>query len=608
MNTKIIKGCGWGVLAIVLLFAIIAALASPIAKHIVNSKGEDIIGRQMHAEHVRVNIFTGSVTITEFQCFEPNGQTNFAYFDRLYVKIAYPRLIGNYLKIKHFHLEGFNAQVLQTKDKLNFSDIIERFSKDDDEDEETKPWRVYIGDIQLSNSSFFYRDVLHDKEWQLENISLAIPGLDFDNEDTHAGLDFTLPTGGQVVVEAKYLAPANSIRMIFNLHDVHSDVILPLVQDYYNVSDLGAKINGQLRLMLRLDDIQDLEVRGNLVADDVRIRDSYRNEVLSLEELRIALNNGNIGSRTFILDSLILQGLTGNYEVHDDWTTLSRLVKSDEAKEAAKNARKKNKKAQPTKSASKPIVWTARTAILTGHDITYTDHSMKYNWSYGIKTIQANGQHISSRGRSNLRINATLTNNAKLKADFTGGLNVQRQDTKFNATVSNVRLKDFDKWCRNYTGYPIQGGILFAEMHMDFTSGKLTGNTRVVIDEPVIDKKEKLTKAPYRNLPVRSTFTKLVDSDDRVVINAPVSADATKKNFSFSKVVTKSLIKETFGRTMQTKSMKDKISEEEREAIEALIGDDSEDKREVRKEQREIKKEQRESARDKRRNDRKKKR
>jgi len=221
----------------------------------------------------------------------------------------------------------------------------------------------------------------------------------------------------------------------------------------------------------------------------------------------------------------------------------------------------------------------------------------------------AEGKNVSSYGRNNIKVNATLTNKAKLKADFTGGLNVQKQNTRFNVTLSNVNLKDFNALCRNYTGYPIESGALYAETHMDFTDGKLTGNTRLVIDHPTIGKREKLTKAKYRDLPVRSTFSSLVNSENRVVINAPVSADATKKNFSFGKVFTQSLIKETFGHMMKTKSKKDKISDEERAEIEKLMGDDkdsSKKKSESRvKEQKQTEeknsKEDKKSKRDKRR-------
>ena len=620
MNMKIIKGCGWGVLSLVLLFAIIAVLASPIAKHIVNTKGEAIIGRQLHAEKVRVNVLNGKVTIREFQCFEPNGTTNFFYFDQLYVQIAYPRLLNKKVKIKHLHLDGFSAQILQNKDKLNFSDILERFTSDTvPADSTKKAWQVSLSDIELTNSSIFYHDVQHKKEWQLEHVNLSIPGLTFENEDTNAGLDFALPTGGKVIVEAKYLAPSNSLSFVLNLDDVHSDVLLPLVQDYYNVSGLGAKMNGQLRLLTQLDNIQNIDVRGKVVMNDACIKDMKKKEVAMIEEVRVALNHLDLNGRSAILDTLVISGLSGKYEVHKDETTLSRLVVKEQDVDSKKAKNKKQKKKVTTnKPKSKPFVWVARNATLTAKDLTYEDDSQKNDWQYTVSTLRVDGKNVSSNGRNNLRINATMSSNAKLKADYTGGWDVKRQNAQLNVTLSNVRMRDFDALCRNYTGYPIEGGTLFAETHMDFNAGQLTGNTRLVIDNPTIGKREKLTKAKYRDLPVRNTFKSLVDSDNRVVVNAPVSADATKKDFSFSSVFVKSLVKELFGHMMRTKSKKDKISEEEQEAIEAFLGDDEpkvekqkakEDKQQAKEAEKKAKEEAREAKkaeRDKRRNDRKK--
>jgi len=607
---KILKGCGWGVLTLVLLFTIIAAVVSPVGKHIVNNYGDDIIGRQLHAERVRVNVFNGNVTISDFHCRENSGETDFFYINHIEVRIAYPRLIQRYVKIKCLHLDGFNGQILQTNDQLNFSDLIERFAKDSTEVEPAgAPWRVTLKDIQLSNSAIRYRDVIRDKQWKIEHINLAIPGLTFENENTNAGLDFSLPTGGKVMVDAKYYAPSNSVHVGLKLREVHTDVLLPLVQDYINVSTLGAHVNAQLRLVAHVDNIQNVSIKGRMEMKDLLVKNYYRDEVATLDELRVVMNRCDLSTRTFILDSLIMNGLSGRYEVHKNWNTLSRLLKTDEAQ--AREAGKVNVKKNKSQQASQPVVWMAKTAVLTAHDIVYYDDSKKSKWTYAIKSLLAEGKNVASNGRNSLKINATLTHDAKLKADFVGGLDVKRQDTRFNVTLSNVNLKDFSPLCRNYTGYPIEAGILYAETHMDFTSGKLAGNTRIVIDDPTIGKKEKLSKAPYRNLPVRSTFQKLVDSDNRVNINAVVSADATKKNFSFKKVFVKSLLKETFGRMMATKSKKDKISDEERQAIENLIGveDNNEEKPvETKKVEQKPKKEKKPSLRDRRRSDRNKKR
>ena len=248
------KICGWGALAIVLLFALILAL-SPVATHILNTRGEDIVGRQLHADQVIINPFWGGVTIDGFQCKELNGETDFVSFDRLYVQIAWPQLVAKRVKIRAIHLNGFDGQVLKTNDKLNFSDIIERFAKKDTiQEPDTTPsnWKIFLDDIRISNSNIRYRDVISDKQWKLEDISLHIPALFFDNKQTNAGLEFGLPTGGRVGIIAGYKMQSNRYAVILNLYDVHTDVVLPLVKDYLNVSGLGAKLNGSQAADIRM--------------------------------------------------------------------------------------------------------------------------------------------------------------------------------------------------------------------------------------------------------------------------------------------------------------------------------------------------------------------
>ena len=545
-------------------------IASPIAKHILHTQVKELIGRDLYAQSVRVNLYTGGVTIKDFHCKEPNGETDFVSFERLYVRVAYPRLIGKTLKLKKIRLEGFNGQVMQSGSRWNFSDIIKRFEQDaNPADTMPSEWTFILKDIQLINSSVRYRDVLHDKQWKIENINFSMPGLAFDRTDKHAGLDFAIPAGGKVAVEAKYAAPTNSVSVNLQLDDVNTDALLPLIQDYVNVSTLGATMNGNLRANASMDNIQNIDVKGRLHLEHLHVKDMAKNEIAAMEEMHVILNRWNLSTNTFILDSLIMDGVTGTYEVHKNWNTISKLIKGYGNDTKAK--KKKGKSKPKNTSNGKQLVWLAKEAVLNAHDLTYYDYSMKRNWSYAIKTLKAEGHNVSSNGRNLLKINATMTNNAKLKMDFVGSLNVKKHDTRFNLTLTNVNLKDFDAACRNYTGYPIESGMMHLDSHMEFVRGQLTGNTKIVIDNTKIGQREKLTKAPYRNIPVRSTFRRLEDSNKRVIINAPVKGDANKKSFSLSKIVIKSLVKETFGRMSATRSMKDKISKEEKQEIQRIL-------------------------------------
>ena len=582
------KICGWGALAIVLLFALILAVASPAAKYVVNNYGESLFGRKMHADRVIINPYWGGVTIRGFQCKELNGETDFVSFDRLYVQIAYPQLIAKTVKIRAIHLDDFNGQVLKSNDKLNFSDIIERFaSKDSVEEQMPKDtakseWTVALNDIRINDGSIRYRDVVSDKQWKLEDISLNIPGLYFDNTQTNAGLEFGLPTGGRVGVIAGYKMQSNRYAVKLNLFDVHTDVVLPLVQDFLNISGLGAKLNGSVRVDGSLDNINNLQLNGNIAMTGLSIQDTRRDEIASIEELRVALNKGDLATNTFLLDTLVISGITGNYEVHETWNTLSRLLKEPDKEEvedslATETPDSISQEPMPkSKPTSKSLVWMAKQVRITGHDLTYHDYSMKREWEYAIKTLEVKGSNIATNGRNSVNLKATLTSDAQMKADFTGGLDLAKQDTRMNLNLKGVKLEDFSPLCQNYTGYPLEGGDLSLESHIDVLSGNMNGTNRIIIDHPRVGKKERLSKAKYKNIPVRTGVSMLTSAQDMIVLDVPLSGDATNPKFKLNKVIGRALLKVFFGPLMGVNDRKS-VSEQEMEEIQTLLGEDSTD-------------------------------
>ena len=575
------KICGYGALAIVLLFALILAIASPVAKYVVNNHGEDIVGRKLNAESVIINPYWGGVTIKGFQAKEPNGETDFIAFDRLYVQIAYPQLIAKRVKIRAIHLDGFNGQILKSKDKLNFSDIIERFSRPDSVPADTTPssWTVALDDIRINNSSIRYRDVISNKQWKLEDISLSVPGLYFDNTQTNAGLEFGLPTGGRVGIIAGYRMQSNNYAVRLNLHDVHTDVVLPLVQDYLNVSGLGAKLNGSVHVEGSLENISNIQLDGHLSLAGLSIRDTRDNEVAAMDELRVVVNKGDLNTNTFILDSLAILGITGNYEVHDTWNTLSRLMKNPQSaassEELADSTEVTQQPAPKVKSDSKPLVWMAKKVKVTGHDLAYHDYSMKHNWDYAVKSLLLEGSNIATNDRNSVTIDATLTGNARLKADFTGGLDVANQDTRLNLNLRGVNIHDFDALCRNYTGYPLEGGDLTIDSHIDITSGQMKGTNRIEIDHPRVGRKEHFSKAPYKNIPLRTGFKILTSAQDMILLDVPVSGDARNPKFSFRKVIGRALLKVFFGPLMGLNDRDKSINADELKEMQELLGEDS---------------------------------
>lgn len=400
---------------------------------------------------------------------------------------------------------------------------------------------------------------------------MRVPGLFFDNTQTNAGLEFGLPTGGRVGIIAGYRMQSNNYAVKLNLHDVHTDVVLPLVQDYLNISGLGAKLNGSVLVEGSLDNITNIQMKGNLAMNGLSIRDTHDDQIAAMDELRVAINKGDLSTNTFILDTLSIIGITGAYEVHETWNTLSRLIKEKEPEEAETDSITEPEPA--VNKETKPLVWMAKKVRINAHDLTYHDYSMKNEWEYAIKALEVEGSNIATNGRNSVTAKATLKSDAQLKADFVGGLDLANQDTRMNLKLTGVQMGDFDALCRNYTGYPLEGGVLSLESHIDVTSGKMDGTNKIVIDHPRVGKKVRFSKAPYKNIPVRTGFKILTSAQDMIILDVPVKGDAKSPKFSFRKVIGRALLKVFFGPLMGVNDRDKMINEEELKEMQELLGD-----------------------------------
>ena len=231
----------------------------------------------------------------------------------------------------------------------------------------------------------------------------------------------------------------------------------------------------------------------------------------------------------------------------------------------------------PRAESAKPLVWMAKKVVITGHDLCYHDYSMRHEWEYAVKTLKVEGSNIATNGRNSVKAKATLTSDAQLNLDFTGGPDIANQDTRATLKITGVPLTDFDALCRNYTGYALDGGEMNVESTLDVTSGQMTGNNKIVIEHPRVGKKEKFSKAPYKDLPIKLGVHLLTSAQDMIVLEVPVKGDARSPKFDFGKVVSRALLKVFFGPLMGVNDGDKRISTEEMEELQELLGESAAD-------------------------------
>ena len=572
MKKTLFRIAAWIIgIPVAILFVVMAL--SPVAKSVVNQHGQDIIGRDMSVEHVFINPFFGTVTLRDFHCKETNGITDFVAFQRLHVQINWLALAGKHVNLRHIHLDDFTGEVLSGTQTFNFTDIIERFAPKDTTAQDTTPsqWTVSLKDIRLRNGRLLYHDMVRNNKWSVNNVNLHVPGLYFGRQQSNAGLQFSLPTGGTVTLRAGYVMETRHYSLSLDLDQINTDVALPLVQDYLKIGGLGALVSGKVHVNGSLDNVRDMIASGNLSLVGLNITDEDDEPIAGLDELRLVIRRGDVARNNYQLDTLSILGITGYFERNEKYNTFSRLRQEQEQESDTTET-------ETTISSSTntpPLTWSTHYLCVTAKDLTFDDQSMRKRFIYALDTLSINGHDITDHGSNTLQLKATMSDNAQLNATYIGGLNLKKGTHQLNAKLTGLQLVPFSAYTEHLFAYPIENGELALQIAADVNNGQLNSNNKITITDPQIGKKAKRSKAKYKNIPLKLGVDMLKSAQGIVLLDVPVKGDVTSPKFKLGKVVGRALAKVFLGPLMGVRDNRELITPDEAEELLEVLGEDT---------------------------------
>ena len=571
---KYLRIAGWVIgIPVGLLFVVMAL--SPVVKSVVNNHGQDIIGRDMSVKRVFVNPFFGTVTLRDFHCKEANGLTDFVSFERLHVQINWLALMGKHVNLRHIHLDDFSGEVLSGEEAFNFTDIITRFASTDTTARDTTPsqWTVSLRDIQLRNGRLLYHDLVRDNRWSVDNVNLNVPGLYFGRQQSNAGLQFDLPTGGSVTITAGYIMASRRYAVTLRLDQVNTDVALPLVRDYLNIKGLGALVTGSIHIDGSFENVRDMIASGGLTLTGLNITDEDNEPVAGLDEVKVVIRRGDVASSNFLLDTLSITGITGRFERTEKYSTFSRLIREKEEVKETSDTVKVEMEIDGEEPA--PLTWETRYLAITAHNISFDDKSMRKRFKYALDTMSLTGENIASQGKNSMKLTGRFSDGTRLNATYTGGLDFSQGNHRLTAKLTGLQLPKFSPYAENMFACPIESGELAMQINATINNGKLLSDNKITIDKPEVGKKVHRSKAPYRNVPLKLGIDMLKSAQGIVVLDVPVKGDITSPKFKLGKVVGRAIAKVFFGPIMGVRDNRKLISSDEMQEMMEILGSDS---------------------------------
>lgn len=532
--------------SIVGLLLLVEWIGSPIARKVVENHSEQWIGREVTMRRLHVNPFIGSVHIKDLRCTDADSEADFVTFSDLYVRMSLPRLLAKNVYLRHIHLTDFDINVRNDGTAFNFSDLPARFKSDDTtyvQEPDTTPstWKIDLNDIRLRNGHIAYHDQLRQHRWEIEKVNLVVPGLHFGNQQSDAGLSLNLPdNGGNLRLRGAYNMASNMYSLVLDLADIDLSQAEPFVKEKLNIHSFEAWLSGHLTASGSLDNIMAVKVKGNASVHDLNIRDTDKQNVLSLKEVAVGIDEINPGKQTYRLDTVLIDSLHIDFLRAKNYTTLSRLMQVPAA--AADTLQDEPvvvvKDEQTVSSASKePMSVLVRKFLLRQTSVHYTDKTLFSRFSYDIRSISARADNLTLSGDNHIVLNGLLPHGGSFMANWRGGVDLDKDNVRIVAMLRNVQLQDLSPWVEYMFAYPVKGGTLSLTSDNTIRKGVIDATEKIEISDFKLGKKNNRLDAEMKNIPLKAGIDLMTGVNGKINLDVPITGDLSSPKFSLGKII-----------------------------------------------------------------------
>ena len=532
---KTVKILLW-VLGILLGLIVLATLlVSPIAKSYVNSHGEELLGRKVHVDELKVNVYTGHLAIHRLSLYEDNGEDVFVSFDTLDVKARLLQLLGHTVHLKHITLSGLNVNVVKDGEKFNFKSLVDHFASEEPEEKDTTPsdWVMKFYNIRLSHAQIHYRDLREAKHWHLPDINLRVPGFVLGgDEGSQGGLNIGFADGGRLNIDAGMDENLDSYKLTATLQGFALKNIQPLVTDVVRLDKMAGTFEARLKAEGSLGEVMKSRIGGTLALRNVDLSNA-NDQVAAFNNLTVVVNNINLDDNSYDIASVKLDGFTTKYEQWSDHNTIDNLLLPSQPSQ-------EQSPAATDTTPSKPLKLKVSELLVSHCNLTYADHTLPDDFVFPLTDLGIEASDITLSGKNNARLRAALPGGGHLLVNWKGNIDQWKQHQNLFFAIKGLDMKKLSPWTVYYSGQPIEDGIFSLTSRVNISNSQLDNQNKLDIFKAKVGSRRKDVE-PQMKLPLKTALYILKDKDDKILIDMPVKGNIDSPEFNYMKLVWKTL-------------------------------------------------------------------
>lgn len=521
-------------LILLVLIILILVLLPGFARRYSINHSKEILGRKFQMEKLKVNYFTGKITIVDFSLLEEDEQHIFISFDTLIVNIEVFQLFVDEFVVERFYLQGLKANIIQYDSAFNFDDLVQFHSDNSNIPESdtlnSDPFHFQCSNIELSDAEIIFEDKNVDKIIPLRDLSFFIPYIGWNQEEkSDAGLQFNFKNGGFFQSSILVDPIDGDYQAEITIQSLDIKTFHEYVENFAKINAVEGMFNSQINITGNIYQAEKSLISGFAEVNEFKVDDQNDKKFLSAQKVECVLKEVDIYNMSFVVDSLLLIAPYVYFELDTNTNNLSEIFYNSNPKDSSALL---NSEKEP--DSSRYSFYYAINHVKINKGIAdYTDKLTGSPFDYYLSEIEMKADSIfSTFPWIDVYSQMLLNKKGVLKAEV--GFNpLNPKDMILDYVITDFQLSDLNIYSRHYMGFPILYGDMYYKSHTEIMDNQLRSENKLIIHNAELGNKS----GGLYKLPIKFALFLLKDRQGIINLDIPVRGDLNDPRVSIGKIV-----------------------------------------------------------------------
>jgi hypothetical protein len=517
---------------VILLLGTLLYFASDITKNYINKNGKELTGRKIELKELKFNYFDVSVRASEIKIYEDDDSTPFGGLREIFVDFEPWKLLSGEYAFSQVTLDSAWVNIIKRGDSFNFDSLVATDTiANQDTSATAGNLKFLIENINLINGKVDFYDADVNNRIILDNLSLSLPRIAWNNQESNAGIEFMLGETGMVRIGAEADMAKNTYSVDVQTKDVNIDFVKNYLAPYITINTIAGLLDLNLSIAGSMEQLANITITGKAALADFLMTDTDNNTFVKLGKAELLIDTLKLAAESYVFDSLtitrpyihaeLLRG-TSNWE-----KILQPLLADTLAAEGTSNVDETQ------------LHYEIRKIKAVDGEVSFADMTLNRPFSYTLKDLNISIDNLSEKAQ---QVHTAYSVNLNDQGELTGETTFDMTNIhslKHKAHIKRMQLQSFSPYSEYYLARGITGGHFNYDFTIDMSRTHLLNNNSVRIQS--LDFGQKTGDTTATKLPVRLALYLLKDKDDKIAFDLPVTGNPSDPQFKLGKIIWKTV-------------------------------------------------------------------